>query len=90
MPKITNYTCDFPGCNNVRGEANHWFLGLVQEAKNHGIPYISIMPLTPSLNLYKYDVILCSEAHVIQWVSSQIGALFQAETITKVTPISTT
>ncbi len=26
MAEIKQYTCDGPGCKNVRGEANHWWV----------------------------------------------------------------
>ena len=70
MAKTIQFTCDFPGCTQVRGPSNHWF---------HVIP----PGITDGFVIRALDIeyecscalCMCSEAHVIQYISSHLADL---------------
>lgn len=77
MAKVTQYTCDFPGCTAVRTESNHWFLVTVDKLGETPDSCILIHPFSEDIyNTIYTRLTMCSEAHVIQYISSALSKLF--------------
>lgn len=86
MPKIIQYKCDFPGCEQVRTESNHWFVAEVFPAtKKFETGQIRIYPFKVEFleidpgKMSEGFILLCGEAHVQQFVSSNLHKLFPAK-----------
>lgn len=79
MAKIVQYTCDFPGCTQVRTPTNHWFQ--IISPSNFRKSFI-IEAFDPnSIHHHEPDrdfatiFCMCSEAHVIQFISAHLAEL---------------
>lgn len=88
MPKLIQYQCDIPGCSAVRGESNHWFIGVINNHKSSSYPTVHIVPFTPlSISLAdnnpENSLILCGEAHVHEFISSNLNKLSPLKTRAK-------
>jgi|ERR1700733_176760 len=94
MPKLIQYQCDIPGCSAIRGESNHWFIGVINNHESSSYPTLTIVPFTPlSLSLADNNPlnssILCGEAHVHEFISANLNKLFpspQKALVTTFTP----
>src|ERR1700733_16087567 len=94
IPKLIQYQCDIPGCSAIRGESNHWFIGVINNHESSSYPTLTIVPFTPlSLSLADNNPlnssILCGEAHVHEFISANLNKLFpspQKALVTAFTP----
>lgn len=79
MPKLIQYQCDIPGCSAVRGESNHWFFARISSQIQ-----LTIEAFAPFL-ASEYDnrnvpySIICGEAHVHEFISSNLNKLFPSK-----------
>jgi ssDNA-binding Zn-finger/Zn-ribbon topoisomerase 1 len=65
MARVITYKCDFPNCDKVRGEANHWFAVFTATSG------IAISPFNPN-NVKEHEEIFCGEAHLLAYISRKI------------------
>ena len=82
MARLTQYTCDTPGCAQVRTPSNHWFIvkcKIATDASEESS--LSVM----SFDEDEYDdwngslvdtKCFCGETHALQYIASQLALFY--------------
>jgi hypothetical protein len=75
MAKKILYSCDFPGCDRIRTETNHWFIVVWDDSMDT----LTILPFDENYDGNQGDKCFCGETHTLQHIGKMLSHLHQLE-----------